>query len=99
MTAQLSRRTFLQGLSGAAALAGLAACVQPAGPQGDGMDADRQTIEIYVGGTFPGPKWPAVKVWTTCMKPAIWRTNGKRSIRSTPWSSWRVPEVKALSSG
>ena len=52
MTAQLSRRTFLQGLSGAAALAGLAACVQPAGPQGDGADAARQTIELYVGGTF-----------------------------------------------
>ena len=52
MTTQLSRRAFLQGLSGAAALAGLAACVQPGGPQGDDVDAARQTIELYVGGTF-----------------------------------------------
>lgn len=52
MKPQLTRRTFLQGLSGAVAVAGLAACVPAAGPQAEGPDAARQVIEVYVGGTF-----------------------------------------------
>ena len=52
MKPQLSRRRFLQGLSGAVALAGLSACAPAAGPAATGEEAARQEIEVFVGGTF-----------------------------------------------
>ena len=52
MNIHLNRRSFLQGVSGAIALAGLAACAPPAAPGGEGMSEAQQEIEIYVGGTF-----------------------------------------------
>jgi ABC-type glycerol-3-phosphate transport system substrate-binding protein len=52
MKPQLSRRRFLQGLSGAVALVGLSACAPAAGPAATGEEAARQEIEVFVGGTF-----------------------------------------------